>query len=172
MTPDPANPAKQVPTVGLTPAQKRAKEEERAAAERAKVDGPVEGETITTPDGETLTTAEAIERANQEDGGFIAKKDDRRDGTGHPEEAEEVTPAPEDVVDPPQPAKEVKMEDLPDTPERLKSLVAELVKFRSDNQQLKAKLQIAVEKVSRATRERDEANAEVDAYFKAFGPLA
>ena len=156
-----ASPAKQVPTVGLTPAQKREREEKRAAEERAKRDGPVAGQMVEI-DGEQITQAEAIERVNQEEGGFLGKSTD-----SPPTEIDDDSdPAPE-----PEPTEEELIEQLPDTKEKLTKLVKELVGLKSDKAKLEGKLAIAVEKASEAFRARDAAKAEAEAYFAKYGPL-
>lgn len=154
-----ASPAQQVQTVGLTPAQKREREEKRAAEERAKVDGPVAGQMVEV-DGEQMTQAEAIERVNAEEGGFLGKSTD-----SPPTEIEDVDEPPADI--PP----EERIEELPDTKEKLTKLVQELVTTKSEKQKLEAKLGVAVEKASEAFRARDAAKAEAEAYFAKYGPL-
>lgn len=155
-----ASPAKQVASVGLTPAQKREREEKRAAEERAKVDGPVESQLVEV-DGEQMTQAEAIERVNQEEGGFLGKSTD-----SPPTEID-------DSDDPPaeEPEPEERIEELPDTKEKLTKLVKELVGLKSDKAKLEGKLAVAVEKASEAFRARDAAKAEAEAYFAKYGPL-
>lgn len=159
-TSEAASPAIAVDSIGMSPAEKRAKEDERAAAERKLVDGPVEGELVELPDGSKITTAEAIERANLEDGGFIAK-------AGKPLVDAEDDPRPPEPAEEP----EVALEDLPDTREKLTALVKELIGLKTDNSDLRRKFAAAVQKVSQLERERDAANAEVDAYQSAFGKL-
>lgn len=163
-TQESASPAIPVDQIGMSPAEKRRKEEEKAERERGLKDGPVEGELVELPDGSKITTAEAIERANAEAGGFIGK-------AGKP--TEEQLESEDEIVEPTEVEEpEEQIEDLPDTQEKLRALVAELIGLKTENSDLRRKFAGAVTKVSQLERERDAANAEVQAYYERHGALS